>query len=111
MPKKNHYPQKIVRGYLENLSQSIIVENGFIFGSYARGEARDYSDVDVIVISPNFRKMSFMKRLEFLSQMRKGKARTIAMDIIGYTPEEFKEMDTYSPNLEKIKKEAQAIFP
>lgn len=111
MSKKIHYPKEIVREYLRELSQSITVENGFIFGSHARGDAREYSDVDVIVVSPSFRRMGFMKRLEFLSHMRKGRARTIAMDIIGYTPEEFREMGTYSPNLEKIKGEAQAIFP
>jgi hypothetical protein len=51
-----------------------------------------------------------MDRLHFLSHLRDEPTYAIAMDIIGYTPEEFKEMDQHSPNLAKIKREGKVIF-
>jgi len=104
-------PREDIRAVADHIAQQFNPQKIMLFGSYARGEAHDYSDVDVIVVSPNFRKMGFMKRLESLSQMRTGKARTIAMDIVGYTSDEFAEMGKYSPHLEKIKKEARVVFP
>ncbi len=45
---------EIVRQYLEVLRQSQInPEAVFLFGSYAKGEPREYSDIDVAIVSGN----------------------------------------------------------
>lgn len=45
----------IVRRYLQRLvSLGIVVERGVLFGSYARGTASQWSDIDLIVVSPRF---------------------------------------------------------
>ena len=45
----------IVRNYLSNLHrQDIPITYAVIFGSYARGEADQWSDVDVLIVSPRF---------------------------------------------------------
>ena len=45
----------IVRKYLSNLNQhDISVSFGVIFGSHARGEANQWSDIDLLVVSPRF---------------------------------------------------------
>lgn len=110
MSQKRIYPKKIITDYITHVSQNITVEKGFLFGSWARGDARSYSDVDLIIVSPAFQKMDFMERLQLLSRLREGAARTIAMDIIGYTPKEFEEMDRYSPNLAQIKHDGKTIY-
>lgn len=47
--------KKVLRQYREKLSEKIDVHKMILFGSYARGTPRDYSDVDLAVISPDFR--------------------------------------------------------
>lgn len=70
------------------------------------------SDLDFIVISPDFRKMQFMKRLELLSHVQGVDPITcsVPMDIIGYTPNEFENIDKESVIMRQAKKEGKMIF-
>ena len=65
----------------------IRVSRMFLYGSYANGNPKTYSDIDVVVISSDLARFSSLKRQEFLAQ------RTIPIDapleVIGYTPKEF----------------------
>lgn len=111
MPKKiTHKLEKDIASaideYINTLSETISVQSVFLFGSTARGTRKKDSDIDLMILSPNFSRMNFMKRLQLLSRARTGKATEVAMDIFGYTPEEFAQMDTVdSPVLKQIKKE------
>jgi len=45
----------VVRAYLARVAQTgIVVEAGVVFGSCVRGEQNAESDIDVLVISPDF---------------------------------------------------------
>ena len=45
----------LIRQYLRNLSaQGIPATSAVLFGSFARGEAHEWSDIDLIVLSPHF---------------------------------------------------------
>ena len=45
----------IVRRYLRNLAQhGILARMGVIFGSYAVGHPHQWSDIDLVVVSPTF---------------------------------------------------------
>ena len=45
----------ITQKYLQRLAvMGIPVERGVIFGSHARGEATQWSDIDLLVVSPRF---------------------------------------------------------
>lgn len=88
------FPQKIVNHYISNLRNKINVKGVLLFGSFAYGKPTKDSDVDLIVISPNFSKIH--DRLIWLSNMRDDTTYQIAMDIIGYTPQEFKSLEKYS---------------
>ena len=47
-----------VRSYLAALtSRGITVERVVVFGSQAKGEAHEWSDIDILVISPQFDNM------------------------------------------------------
>ena len=41
---------KIVNGFLQLLRQKHDVREAYLFGSFARGFARDYSDVDLAIV-------------------------------------------------------------
>lgn len=103
--------KKLIKEYLKNFSPNIRVKGVFLFGSYATGKIRKNSDVDLIIISPDFKKINFIKRLEILSQFRKNKiTRLMPMDIFGYTPEEFKNIDRESIIMKQAKKEGKMIY-
>lgn len=111
MARKKVNLKKLIKEYLKYFPKKIRVKGVFLFGSYAIGKIRRDSDVDIIVISSDFKKMSFIKRLELLSCLRKSKiTRSVPMDIFGYTPEEFKEIDKESIIMKEAKKEGKMIY-
>jgi hypothetical protein len=57
-----------------------------LFGSYAGGAPREDSDIDVIVISDDFRKMNLRERLELLG-IAAGRILE-PIEALGYTQEE-----------------------
>lgn len=70
---------------LKQLKSDPSVRKVLLFGSLARGDARDHSDIDLIVVKDT--QMRFLDRLdEFYDDARE------AMDILVYTPQEFEEM-------------------
>lgn len=72
------YKKRVIR----NLNPAAIV----LFGSFARGDIHEGSDVDMIVIA-NF-KEGFLDRIKTLLDLNVG----LPLEPIGYTPEEFKKM-------------------
>ena len=67
-------------------TMGIRVERVFLFGSQARGEAREGSDIDVIVVSPDFDRKSVRERAEILGVAA---ARILEpIQAMGVTPQE-----------------------
>jgi predicted nucleotidyltransferase len=58
-----------------------------LFGSWARQEQHEGSDIDVLVISPDFSGKGLRKRLELLG-IAAARA-LVPVQALGYTPEEF----------------------
>ncbi|MDI6602527.1 MAG: nucleotidyltransferase domain-containing protein [Patescibacteria group bacterium] len=111
MDRKKINVKKLIKEYLKCFPKNVKVEGVFLFGSYATGKIRRDSDVDIIVISPDFKKISFIKRLELLSQLRQSEiTRSVPMDILGYTPEEFAEIDKESIVMRQAKKEGKMVY-
>jgi predicted nucleotidyltransferase len=50
--------EEIIRRAVEHLLQKIRVQQVILFGSHARGDADEWSDIDLAVISPDFARMS-----------------------------------------------------
>ena len=44
-----------IKAAAKRIGEAIAAQQVILFGSYARGTPRDYSDVDLAVISPDFR--------------------------------------------------------
>ncbi len=78
---------KIIDDYRLELEKQISVKKIILYGSFAYGIPRAGSDIDLVVISPDFKKFKPLERLEFLSlTTRKSRA---PIEALGYTPEEF----------------------
>lgn len=70
---------------VERLKRDESVRLVLLFGSMARGEVGDESDIDLIVVKETDKR--FLDRLdEFYDEA------TVAMDVLVYTPEEFESM-------------------
>jgi len=78
----------IIRRYREFLEKSgIRVKKIILYGSYASGKPKEWSNIDIVVISNNFEKMDFWERLVVL-----GRVTTKVMEpleVLGYAEEEY----------------------
>ncbi len=78
----------IVSSYVGALKvKGFSVDNVYLFGSQARGTANPGSDIDLIVVSPEFSGMPMWKRWEVLGDALAEVLEPI--EVIGYSPEEF----------------------
>jgi len=42
----------VIRTFLESLKPDLPVARAYLFGSYATGRSRDYSDIDLAIVTP-----------------------------------------------------------
>lgn len=110
MDKKIYFPKKTINNYMETLQTDIEISGVLLFGSFAYGKPTKHSDVDLVIISPNFRKKNWGDRITWLNNKRWGVATSIAMDIIGYTPEEFAHIEDESAIMAYAKKHGKWLY-
>jgi uncharacterized protein len=67
-----HPVKKPLNEFLQNVAKTIKVEQMIIFGSYLEGTATEDSDVDVFVISDDFKTVELEKRLDILDAAAEG---------------------------------------
>lgn len=80
------------------------VEKILLFGSAARGDADEYSDVDLIIIKRTTER--FVRRLQSVPLL------PVAADIFVYTPEEFQEMqEQENPFILGALQDAVVVYP
>jgi len=77
-----------IEKYKERLVQNLNPKAVILFGSFARGDVNEGSDVDIIVIS-NF-KEPFLDRIKLLLDLND--ELKLPLEPVGYTPEEFRRM-------------------
>ena len=79
--------EQAIRRVAEHIGRQADAERVVLFGSYARGEATEHSDVDLLVIAPS--DLPRFKRSRALYQSLC--PYPFAMDLLVYTPEEIKK--------------------
>ena len=90
MVKTEREIKEIISRYTVELKKlGITSQRILLYGSYATRNAREDSDIDLIVISENFEKMNIRERLELLG-IAGGKVFE-PIEALGYTPEEIEE--------------------
>jgi predicted nucleotidyltransferase len=81
--------ENLIRQTIEYLSRKVRVQQAILFGSHARGEADEWSDVDLAVISSDFAGMSHAKRMDLL--VESSLAIDPSVEVRPYTPRDLKE--------------------
>lgn len=90
MVKKRPQIKKIISKYQTKLEElGIEVSKIILYGSYAGGRPKEYSDIDIIIVSPTFNKMDIFERQEVLSRAHHEFGEPI--EPIGLTPRQMKE--------------------
>jgi len=74
---------------IEKFKKKIGAEKIIIFGSYARGDANEHSDIDLILVSKKFKGKSFHSRFKGLWSKW---SLDLPVDFIPFTPEEFNKL-------------------
>ena len=82
--------RRIVSRYVANLKAlGVPVEKIYLFGSHARRDAGEESDVDLAVISPLFEKMNLWDRAGFLGKAAWDIEHSI--DVLGFSPSQVRK--------------------
>jgi predicted nucleotidyltransferase len=81
-------------------------ERIILFGSHARRDADEYSDLDLVVIKETEER--FLDRLKRVYELVRP---TFAMDLLVYTPEEFARMkEEGNPFIERVLEEGVVLY-
>jgi len=74
--------------YLAFVDQHVRVERAFLYGSYAYGVPHSRSDIDLVVLSPDFARIDRRRRHEQLAVWA-WQAEVGDIEALGLTPDEF----------------------
>ena len=82
---------RVVRTYSKRLVEQdkLPIKKVMIFGSYAKGKPRKWSDIDVCIISPKFK--DALEALQFLWTRRNKQEVIIGLEPVGFSGKDFKE--------------------
>ena len=78
-----------LKKFKEYASIEILLDKLIFFGSRAKGKFKKYSDVDLILVSKEFKKLKFRKRA---TKMYDFWNLDYPVDFLCYTPEEFNKL-------------------
>lgn len=99
--------ERTVRQLVAQLEPEVRVDLVILFGSHARGTAHEWSDIDIAVISNDFKKLKPLQRIEFLALRRKGC--DPALSPLPYTLEQY-ENASHLDFLGEIKRTGKVVY-
>ena len=82
---------EIITGYISELGNEVPVEEVILFGSYAHGNPKEHSDIDLAIISDWFRDKTRIESMQYLSRIA-ARFNTL-IEAIPFTTEEYKQLD------------------
>ncbi len=99
--------KRIIKNYIRHLESDIKVQKVILFGSHARGQAHEWSDIDLAVVSDDLKGLDQLQRIEVLSPA--GRGCDTSLEPLGYTLEEY-ENASHLTFLGEIKRTGKVIF-
>lgn len=99
---KRRIPKEVkqeVSGFINILrKEKLPIKKVVLFGSYAKGKPRKWSDIDLCIISPKFKNP--FRAMQYLWQKRP-KDTGLTIEPVGFTPEDFKEDSSLISEIKK----------
>ena len=94
MVKTTTVVRRSIAAYAEKLEQVIQVDKVVLFGSYAKGNAREESDIDVAIISDDLAGYDVHAKVHLLAERAVGCDTLLAP--VGYTLRQYEHADRLS---------------
>jgi predicted nucleotidyltransferase len=85
---------EIIRGFCGELKQEIPIKEIFLFGSYAHANPKEYSDIDLAVVSDWFEGKPKIENMQYLSRI--AAAYNSFIEALPFTEEEYINLDKRS---------------
>lgn len=98
---------KSINRFISKVRKKIRISYVILFGSYANGTPRPYSDIDLAVISPDFDKMKEIEAMQFLSLQAKDS--DILIEPVSFPFKELKHL-TKGSFLDYILKNGKIVY-
>ena len=95
----------IIRSTVGQLKPKVRVSTVILFGSYASGAVRRWSDIDVAIISPAFSGMPLWRRQELLAELLP--EADVRLSPLAYSPE---ELSKPTPFLREIIRTGKVVY-
>lgn len=83
-----------ISNFIKALNKGIAVEAVILYGSYAHGQPRQWSDIDVAVVSRDFEGVPQWRRQEIIARLTVDRDRRLAP--IGYSSSEYHNPSPHS---------------
>jgi len=97
----------ILKKFGDKISSSIYLNKMVLFGSFATGKTRKWSDIDLLIVSKSFKGLRPLDRGLDLYDMWDAK---YPVDFLCYTPEEFEKAKKRIGIIRQILKEGKVIY-
>jgi len=94
MANKRTKTEQLIDRFTLELQNHISVSKVILFGSQRRSQAKKWSDIDLAVISIDFKRMSPFERMVLLGKIA-WKAKTTRIEAFGYTPQEYNHASSF----------------
>lgn len=108
MADKRISSSAVINRFLREVKKDISIERIILFGSYAGNRNRKWSDIDLAVISNDFRDVDYFERLVILGKLA-WRAKATPVEALGFTPDEYRRASKLD-FLGEIKKKGKTIY-
>ena len=108
MAKAGIANSKEIKRFINRTEKEIDIEKIIIFGSYAWGKQNKCSDIDLAVISDDFKLMNHFERMVYLGKLAWW-ADAVTVEALGFTLDEYKNA-TKLDFLGEIKRTGKIIY-
>ena len=85
---------EIIKGFVKRLKQEIPLKEVILFGSYAYGKPKEYSDIDLAVISDWFKNRPKIENMQYLSRI--AATYNSIVEALPFSEEEYENLDKRS---------------
>lgn len=89
--------KSLIEDFTRRVRKKLRVEKVILFGSYAWGRPHVHSDIDLAVISPDFKKFDDFKRIGLLLDVvyKVRMPKLVDIEVLGFTSEEIEKADYF----------------
>jgi len=81
---------RIVYDYISDVNKHIKIDKAYLYGSYAKGNYSEHSDLDIAIFSDGFKGQSFTDAVSFLFSIAR-KYKDICIEPVAFTISDLQE--------------------